>query len=653
MPTAIFTARALIRGAAGDTNELAGSWEVSDDLGSASRGFNVQMGGSGQLQIGSPVVITAGYDEDRVTLIRGEATTVQQTITPSGAIFNVQGEDLGISEILQTPITFVWEARPPSVLPRAHAILREAAAQIGVNIGSLAFPDYPLYASYVAHQKSLFQIVQDLMEPWNVFASIQHFPDVRDKVLSVLRVDWANPPNTGYAVTRARHSQHQISQRKYDDQPRLAHVIGIEIRGAAYTQPRPDLGPERRYNYVNRRINRELLESVAGTYEDFVWLEIYTLEEREEGKVILTEERHYQTVLDSGGFSTGSTLLKRIITNYEYYHPEAALNELVAFEPITLRTAILWSTIEEREELQNGNFDLVQRTFKQYFHNDDGEQIAEQESVQEYDTAAGRWKPARVVLRTHSQTHSSGVRTQISAYLVDPDNDNELTTDFVDSQLVGGQLPTANSQLGRDEVQSIQVVFPPLPLVNGIPTEGRRSSNAWIYENAYIGSSEAQQIFDLATQEQELQLTPVRWETVNFDGTFDPNLWAGQPLQVEVAPDIFVSYWIESVQHRFDVNGGRTSGTARRLTESVPLDPTVATVAAPTNLLATAISTTEIQLTWTDNASNESSYRVERSLDQVVWTEIAILPPNSTSYLDVGLTPSTTYSYRVRAFALI
>src|SRR5262249_30262522 len=33
--------------------------------------------------------------------------------------------------------------------------------------------------------------------------------------------------------------------------------------------------------------------------------------------------------------------------------------------------------------------------------------------------------------------------------------------------------------------------------------------------------------------------------------------------------------------------------------------------AAPTNLVATAASTTSVQLTWTDNANNETAYRVE------------------------------------------
>ncbi|PKQ69290.1 fibronectin type III domain-containing protein [Raineya orbicola] len=72
---------------------------------------------------------------------------------------------------------------------------------------------------------------------------------------------------------------------------------------------------------------------------------------------------------------------------------------------------------------------------------------------------------------------------------------------------------------------------------------------------------------------------------------------------------------------------------------------------APTTLTATAASTTQINLTWVDNATNETGYKVERSTDGINFTEIASsLPANSTSYASNGLTPGTLYFFRVRAF---
>lgn len=71
---------------------------------------------------------------------------------------------------------------------------------------------------------------------------------------------------------------------------------------------------------------------------------------------------------------------------------------------------------------------------------------------------------------------------------------------------------------------------------------------------------------------------------------------------------------------------------------------------APSSLTAAAVTSTQIDLAWTDNAGNEEGHLVERSLDGVVFIEMADLPANSTGYADLGLTPATPYHYRVRAY---
>jgi fibronectin type 3 domain-containing protein len=72
--------------------------------------------------------------------------------------------------------------------------------------------------------------------------------------------------------------------------------------------------------------------------------------------------------------------------------------------------------------------------------------------------------------------------------------------------------------------------------------------------------------------------------------------------------------------------------------------------AQPGTLTASATSSTSIKLTWVDKANNESGYSVERSTDNSHWSVIATLVPNSTSYADTTVSPSTRYYYRVRAF---
>ncbi len=70
---------------------------------------------------------------------------------------------------------------------------------------------------------------------------------------------------------------------------------------------------------------------------------------------------------------------------------------------------------------------------------------------------------------------------------------------------------------------------------------------------------------------------------------------------------------------------------------------------APTGLVATTISATQINLVWNDNAQNETSYTVQRSPDGVNWSTDASLGANIITYPDTGLTSSVQYFYRVYA----
>jgi fibronectin type III domain protein len=71
---------------------------------------------------------------------------------------------------------------------------------------------------------------------------------------------------------------------------------------------------------------------------------------------------------------------------------------------------------------------------------------------------------------------------------------------------------------------------------------------------------------------------------------------------------------------------------------------------APSGLTATVVSSSQIDLTWTDNASNEDGFDLEQCTGAgcTSFVEIA-LGPNVTSYQSTGLSAETSYSYRVRA----
>lgn len=92
-----------------------------------------------------------------------------------------------------------------------------------------------------------------------------------------------------------------------------------------------------------------------------------------------------------------------------------------------------------------------------------------------------------------------------------------------------------------------------------------------------------------------------------------------------------------------------TKGLWRRiLYETIP--------AAPTNLFAIA-DTFTVDLNWTDNSNNELGFKIERKDDSLnvpgPWTLIDSVGANITTFTDTGLTPFTTYSYKVYAYNVV
>lgn len=72
--------------------------------------------------------------------------------------------------------------------------------------------------------------------------------------------------------------------------------------------------------------------------------------------------------------------------------------------------------------------------------------------------------------------------------------------------------------------------------------------------------------------------------------------------------------------------------------------------AAPSYLTATAVSSSRIDLTWNDNSSNESGFKIERKKAGENYTQITTVGANATSYNDTGLADNTKHYYRVLAY---
>jgi len=85
-------------------------------------------------------------------------------------------------------------------------------------------------------------------------------------------------------------------------------------------------------------------------------------------------------------------------------------------------------------------------------------------------------------------------------------------------------------------------------------------------------------------------------------------------------------------------------------TQPSPQPPSTAP-AAPSNLQATVLSDTAIRLTWQDNSNNEDGYKIERKIGAGgTYVEVSSISANTVNWNDTGLSDSTVYFYRMRAY---
>lgn len=99
-------------------------------------------------------------------------------------------------------------------------------------------------------------------------------------------------------------------------------------------------------------------------------------------------------------------------------------------------------------------------------------------------------------------------------------------------------------------------------------------------------------------------------------------------------------------------NGNGNQSRSVSLTVTSGLTPPV----APSNLSATALSSSNVAIIWQDNSNNESGFKIERKTGTGgTFSQIATVGAISGTgsggyYEDSGLSASTTYCYRIRAY---
>jgi len=104
----------------------------------------------------------------------------------------------------------------------------------------------------------------------------------------------------------------------------------------------------------------------------------------------------------------------------------------------------------------------------------------------------------------------------------------------------------------------------------------------------------------------------------------------------------------------FGLTGGHTyyyrvrAGNAAGVSPFSSIASAVTCPPAPVGLSANAVSASQINLAWS-SVNGDTGFLIERSLDGFNWTTLASTAATVTTFQDTGLSPLTTYYYRVLA----
>jgi|688.fasta_scaffold129199_3 hypothetical protein len=101
---------------------------------------------------------------------------------------------------------------------------------------------------------------------------------------------------------------------------------------------------------------------------------------------------------------------------------------------------------------------------------------------------------------------------------------------------------------------------------------------------------------------------------------------------------------VESTAYLYRIRATNTSGSSSWVTAS-----SVTTPAAVQSFTATAASSTQINLSWTDKSGVETGFRIERSTDNTNWSLVTTTAASATSFSNTSLNASTLYYYRIRS----
>ena len=188
-------------------------------------------------------------------------------------------------------------------------------------------------------------------------------------------------------------------------------------------------------------------------------------------------------------------------------------------------------------------------------------------------------------------------------------------------------------------------------ITNGSTTPSTVNSTDFGNVNAGTTSTNTYTITNNGTENLIFSGTPIigisGTNAGNFNVSFTPPTGSILPAGQTVNFDITFNAPATPGLSNATITIGNNSNNASPFTFDIQATSSV-TVNAPSGLTATA-NGLQVQLNWTDNATNEDEFIIERSTDGVTFTELARVAQNVLTYDDATVTSSVTYFYRVVA----
>ena len=99
----------------------------------------------------------------------------------------------------------------------------------------------------------------------------------------------------------------------------------------------------------------------------------------------------------------------------------------------------------------------------------------------------------------------------------------------------------------------------------------------------------------------------------------------------------------------FRIAAINATGTGDYYSSAVSYTPDTPDLVAPTNVIATRVFSSQINVRWDDNNTSEAGYKIARSVSNLPWQDIGSVAANTNFFTDNQVLANRTYAYRITA----